>query len=48
MHTRSVDFIYRIELDKACSQHDMSYGKWKDLAKRTQSDIQNIMFISKD
>ena len=26
------------ELDKACFQHDMTYGKSKDLAKRTQSD----------
>ena len=26
------------ELDKACFQHDMAYGKSKDLAKRTQSD----------
>ena len=31
-------FIYRYELDKACFQHDMAYGKSKDLAKRTQSD----------
>ena len=26
------------ELDKACFQHDMAYGKSKDLTKRTQSD----------
>ena len=32
------DFIYRNVLDKACFQHDMAYGKSKDLAKRTQSD----------
>ena len=32
------DFIYRNELDKACFQHDMTYGKSKDLAERTQSD----------
>ena len=25
------------ELDKACFQHDMAYGKSKDLAKKTQS-----------
>ena len=24
------------ELDKACFQHDMAYGKSKDLTKRTQ------------
>ena len=31
-------FIYKNELDKACFQHDMAYGKSKDLAKRTQPD----------
>ena len=31
-------FIYKNELDKACFQHDMVYGKSKDLIKRTQSD----------
>ena len=34
----NTDFIYRNELDKACFQHDMAYGKTNDLAKRTQSD----------
>ena len=38
MPTGNTDFIYRNELDKACFQHDMAYGKSKDLAKRTQSD----------
>ena len=38
MQTGNTDFIYRNELDKACFQHDMAYGKLKDLAKRTQSD----------
>ena len=37
MQTGNTDFIYRNELDKACFQHDMAYGKSKDLAKRTQS-----------
>ena len=31
-------YIYRNELDKACFQHDMAYGGFKDLAKRTTSD----------
>ena len=31
-------FLYRNELDKACIQHDMAYGKSKYLTKRTQSD----------
>ena len=26
------------ELDKACFQHDMAYGDFKDLARRTASD----------
>ena len=30
--------IYRNELDKACFQHDMTYGYFKDLAKRAASD----------
>ena len=38
MQTENTDFIYRNELDKACFQYDMAYGKSKDLAKRTQSD----------
>ena len=38
MLTRNTDYIYKNDLDKACSQHDMAYGKYKDLAKRTQSD----------
>ena len=37
MQTGNADFIYRNELDKACFQHDMAYGKLKDLANRTQS-----------
>ena len=38
MRTGNTNFICRNELDKACFQHDMAYGKSKDLAKRTQSD----------
>ena len=38
MKTGHTDFIYKNELDKACFQHDMAYGKSKDLVKRTQSD----------
>ena len=38
MQTENTDFIYKNDLDKACFQHDMAYGKSKDLAKRTQSD----------
>ena len=38
METGNTDFIYRNEPDKTCFQHDMAYGKSKDLVKRTQSD----------
>ena len=38
MQTGNTDFIYKNDLDKACFQHDMTYGKSKDLAKRTESD----------
>ena len=38
MQTGNTDFIYKTELDKACFQHDMAYGKSKNLVKRTQSD----------
>ena len=34
----NTDYIYKYELDRACFQHDMAYGKTKDLEKRTQSD----------
>ena len=36
--TGDAKFIYRNKLDKACFQHDMAYGYFKDLAKRTASD----------
>ena len=38
MQTGNKNFIYKNELDKACFQHDMAYGKSKDLIKITQSD----------
>ena len=31
-------FIYKNELDKACFQHDMAYGDFKDFKKRTAAD----------
>ena len=31
-------YIYKNELDKACSQHDMAYGDFKDLKKRIAPD----------
>ena len=38
MQTANTDFTYRNEIEKACFQHDMAYGKSKNLTKRTQSD----------
>ena len=36
--TGDTKYIYRNELDKACFQHDMAYGDFKDLARKTASD----------
>ena len=36
--TGDTKYIYRNELDKACFQHDMAYGDFKDLAWRTASN----------
>ena len=36
--TRDTNYIYKNELDKACFQHDMAYGDFKDLKRRTASD----------
>ena len=36
IQTGNTNFIYKNEVDKACFQHDMGYGKTKALVKRTQ------------
>ena len=36
--TGDTSYIYKNELDKACFQHDMAYGDFKDLKTRTASD----------
>ena len=36
--TGDTDYIYKNELDKARFQHDMAYGDFKDLKRRTISD----------
>ena len=53
-------YIYQNKLGKGCFQHDMAYGGFKDLSRRTTSDkvlsdktlillkIQNIIEINKD
>ena len=44
MQTGNTDFIYKNELDKACFQHDMAYGKTKELVKRTQLVLKDKAF----
>ena len=44
-------YIYKNELDKACFQHDIAYGDFKDLVRRTVADkvLRNKAFnIAKD
>ena len=35
---KETSYIYKNELDKTCFQHDMAYGGFKDLKRRTFSD----------
>ena len=35
---KDTSYIYKNDLDKACFQHDMAYGDFKDLDRRTFSD----------
>ena len=37
IQTGKTKYFYRNESDKACFQHDMTYGGFKDLARRTAS-----------
>ena len=39
LNTGKLSYIYKNDFDKACFQHDMAYDKFKDLEKRTKSDI---------
>ena len=60
IQTGDTNFICKNELNKACFQRDMAYGKTKDLVQRTQSDkvlkdkalkllvIQNMTVIKED
>ena len=36
--TGDTSYIYKNELDNACFQHDMAYGDFKNLTKRTFAD----------
>ena len=39
LNTSKLSYIYKNDLDEACFQHDIAYNKFKDLEKKTQSDI---------
>ena len=36
--TGASSYIYKSELDKACFEHDMAYGDFKDLTRKTVCD----------
>ena len=36
--TGETNYIYKNELHKACFQHNMAYGDFKDLARRAAAD----------
>ena len=38
MQAGNTDRIHKNDLDKACFHHNVDYGKYKDLTKRTASD----------
>ena len=38
MQTGNTNYIYKNDLDKACFEHEMAYGKYKDLTKTPESD----------
>ena len=38
IETRDSRYIYQNEIDKACFQHDMAYGDFKDLTRGKASD----------
>ena len=38
-------YIYRNDLDTACFQHDIAYGDFKDLARRTTAVLSIILVL---
>ena len=38
VQTENTNYIYKNDLDKVCFEHDVAYGKNKDLNKKTESD----------
>ena len=37
--TGDTNYIYKNELDKACFEHDMAYGDFKDFKKKNRSRL---------
>ena len=48
MHTGNTEFVYTNALDKACFQHDMAYGKLKEIKHLKLQVIENMMVIKED
>ena len=49
--TRASRYIYQIELDKACFEHDMVYEDFKDFTRRTATDrvlLDKVLNIAKN
>ena len=46
MHIGNTNYIYKSDPDKACFLHDIAYGEYRDLNKRTESDkvLKNKVF----
>ena len=38
MQTENTNYIYKNDLHKACFQHDIAYGNYRNLVKRTKLD----------
>ena len=47
--TGDTSYTYKIEPDKACFHHDMKYGDFKDIARKTASDkvlrVQHLILL---
>ena len=43
--TEDLRYIYRNELHKTCFQHDMAYGDFKDLERRTADVIKHLILL---
>ena len=43
--TGDTNYIYRSELNKACFQHDMAYGYFKDFDKTFNIEIKHLILL---